>query len=62
MCGYTFSTSKDRAFSVVAPAVVVGVNDKANRAAIGGRAQDQFIEQAFDPSVFSLRALRRRAE
>ena len=62
MCGYMFSVSEDRTFSAVAPTVVVGVNDKANRAAIGGRSQDQFIEQAFDPDVFSLRALTRRGD
>ncbi len=62
MCGYTFAVSPDRTFSAVAPTVVVGVNDKANRAAIGGRSHDQFIEQAFDPAGFSLQALRQRGE
>jgi hypothetical protein len=62
MCGYTFTVSSDRTFSAVAPTVVVGVNDKANRAAIGGRSQDQFIEKAFDPEVFSLRTLTRRGD
>ncbi len=62
MCGYTFAVSSDRSFSTVAPTVVVGVNDKANRAAIGGRSVDQFAERAFDPDLFTLRALRRRAE
>ena len=33
MCGYTFAVSPDRTFSAVSPAIVVGVNDKANRAA-----------------------------
>jgi hypothetical protein len=60
MCGYTFVVSSDRAYSAVAPTVVVGVNDKENRAAIGGRSHDQFIEQAFDPEQFSLKALRAR--
>ncbi len=62
MCGYTFIVSADATVSAVAPTVVVGVNDKANRAAIGGRSQDQFIEHAFDPETFSLRALRERGE
>ena len=62
MCGYTFAVSPDRTFSAVVPTVVVGVNDKENRAAIGGRSHDQFIEQAFDPDGFSLQALRRRGE
>jgi hypothetical protein len=62
MCGYTFAVSPDRTFSAVTPTVVLGVNDKANRAAIGGRSHDQFIEQRFDPGGFSLQALRQRGE
>jgi hypothetical protein len=62
MCGYTFMVSADGAVSAVAPTVVVGVNDRANRAAIGGRSRDQFIEHGFDPESFSLRALRQRDE
>jgi hypothetical protein len=54
--------SADGALSAVAPTVVVGVNDKENRAAIGGRSQDQYIDQAFDPDGFSLRALRQAGE
>jgi hypothetical protein len=59
MCGYTFGQTADRDFSSVLPSVVVGVNDKTNRAAIGGRPQDQFIELRFDPDEFSLRAITR---
>jgi len=36
---------------------VIGVNDKINRAAIGGRYQSSFIERNWDPSYFSLRTL-----
>jgi hypothetical protein len=59
MCGYTFGETADRSFSAVLPTVVVGVNDKTNRAAIGGRPRDQFIEQAFDPAEFTLKAITR---
>jgi hypothetical protein len=57
MCGYTFGRTADGAFSAVLPSVVVGVNDKTNRAAIGGRPRDQFVERAFDPAEFTLRAI-----
>ncbi|MFN8545759.1 MAG: DUF1329 domain-containing protein [Candidatus Binatia bacterium] len=57
MCGYTFGQTADRALSSVLPSVVVGVNDKTNRAAVAGRPQDQFVEHAFDPKTFTLRAI-----
>ena len=57
MCGYTFAATADRSFSGVLPSLVVGVNDKTNRAAIGGRPQDQFIEQRFNPDDFTLKAI-----
>ena len=57
MCGYTFAETADRSFSGVLPSLVVGVNDKTNRAAIGGRPQDQFIEQRFNPDDFTLKAI-----
>ena len=57
MCGYTFAETADRTFSGVLPSLVVGVNDKTNRAAIGGRPQDQFIEQRFNPDDFTLKAI-----
>jgi hypothetical protein len=62
MCGYTFGQTADRSLSAVLPSVVVGVNDKTNRAAIGGRPRDQFIEHAFDPADFTLRAITRLAD
>jgi hypothetical protein len=62
MCGYTFGLTSDRTRSSVLPSVVVGVNDKTNRAAIGGRPRDQFIEEAFDPSEFTLKAITRTKE
>jgi hypothetical protein len=56
MCGYHF-VKNDETFSAVFPNLVVGVNDKTNRAAIGGRYQSSFLEQNWDPSYFSLRTL-----
>ena len=56
MCGYHF-VKNDETFSAVFPSLVVGVNDKTNRAALGGRYQSSFLEQNWDPSYFSLRTL-----
>jgi len=56
MCGYHF-VKNDETFSAVFPNLVVGVNDKTNRAALGGRYQSSFLEQSWDPSYFSLRTL-----
>ena len=56
MCGYHF-VKNDETFSAVFPNLVVGVNDKTNRAALGGRYQSSFLEQTWDPSYFSLRTL-----
>ncbi|HUE30739.1 MAG TPA: DUF1329 domain-containing protein [Verrucomicrobiae bacterium] len=56
MCGYHF-VKNDETFSAVFPNLVVGVNDKTNRAALGGRFQSSFLEQSWDPSYFSLRTL-----
>jgi uncharacterized protein DUF1329 len=56
MCGYHF-VKNDETFSAVFPSLVVGVNDKTNRAALGGRYQNSFLEQHWDPSYFSLRSL-----
>ena len=56
MCGYHF-VKNDETFSAVFPNLVVGVNDKTNRAALGGRFQNSFLEQSWDPSYFSLRTL-----
>jgi hypothetical protein len=56
MCGYHF-VKNDETFSAVFPNLVVGVNDKTNRAALGGRYQSSFLEQSWDPAYFSLRTL-----
>ena len=57
MCAYHWSKSEDGTFSAVTPNMVVGVNDKTNRAAIGGRYSSQFIEHNYPEDYFSLRTL-----
>ena len=62
MCSYHFSKSDDGTFSATTPNMVMGVNDKTDRAALGGRYADQFLERNFDPGYFSLRALSRLSD
>jgi len=57
MCAYHFSRSDDGSFSTVTPNMVVGVNDKTNRAALGGRYSSQFIEMKYDDDYFTLHHL-----
>lgn len=57
MCAYHFSVNDDATFTAVTPNMVVGVNDKTNRAALGGRYSAQFIERKFPEDYFSLRHL-----
>jgi hypothetical protein len=54
MCAYHWSRSPDGTFSAVSPNMVVGVNDKTNRAAIGGRYSSQFIELNYPENHFTL--------
>ncbi len=62
MCGWHFSNNADGSYGVATPNLVMGVNDKTNRAALGGRYDAQFIEKSFDPNYFSLRALSRLSD
>jgi hypothetical protein len=55
-CGYHF-VKQAETFSAVYPTVVIGVNDKVNRAALAGRYQQSFIERNWDLQYFSLRTL-----
>jgi hypothetical protein len=55
-CGYHF-IKNDETYSAVFPNLVIGVNDKTNRAALGGRFQSSFLEQKWDDNYFSLRTL-----
>jgi hypothetical protein len=57
-CGYHFVKSGDD-YSAVYPSLVIGTNDKTNRAALGGRYQESFVERNWDPQYFSLRTLTR---
>jgi uncharacterized protein DUF1329 len=57
MCAYHWSKSADGTFTAVTPNMVVGVNDKTNRAALGGRYSSQFIEHKYPDDYFSLRTL-----
>jgi hypothetical protein len=60
-CGYHFIKDGET-FSAVYPNLVIGVNDKTNRAALGGRYQSSFVERNFDPSYFSLRTITRMTD
>jgi hypothetical protein len=56
-CGYHFIQTDDHKFATAFPSLVIGVNDKINRSALGGRYQSSFIERVWDPAYFSLRTL-----
>ena len=62
MCSYHWSRSDDGEFGLTTPNMVMGVNDKTDRAALGGRYASQFIDRNMDPSQFSLRALSRLSD
>jgi hypothetical protein len=62
MCAYHWSRSQDAAFSAVTQNMVVGVNDKTNRAALGGRYSSQFIERNFPRDYFTLRTLTKMSD
>ena len=62
MCSYHWSKSDDGEFGTTTPNMVMGVNDKTDRAALGGRYASQFIDRNMDPSAFSLRALSRLSD
>jgi len=57
MCAYHWSTNADHSFTTVTPNMVVGVNDKTNRAALGGRYSSQFIEDKYEDDYFTLHHL-----
>ena len=57
MCAYHWSKSADGTFSAVTGNMVVGVNDKTNRAGLGGRYMSQFIQTQFDDDYFTLHHL-----
>ena len=51
MCGYHFVEERRRQLLGGVPEPGVGVNDKTNRAALGGRYQSSFLEQKLGPDV-----------
>jgi len=57
MCAYHWSSNADGSFTTVTPNMVVGVNDKTNRACLAGRYSSQFIETKFDDDYFTLHHL-----
>jgi hypothetical protein len=57
-CGYHFVKS-DETYSSVYPNLVIGVNDKTNRAALGGRYQASFVEKDWNTKYFSIRTITR---
>ena len=62
MCAYHWSRNDDGTFTAVTPNLVVGVNDKTNRAALGGRYSTQFFENNWPKDYFSLRTLTRLSD
>ncbi len=56
-CSYHWSRDAQTGFSAVTQNSVVGVNDKTNRAAFGGRYDSQFIEHNFEDAHFTLHHL-----
>ncbi len=57
MCAYHWAQTADGSFVAVMPNMVVGVNDKTNRACLGGRYSTQFFERNYPRDYFSLRTL-----
>lgn len=56
-CGHHFAKNADDTYSAAANNIVIGVNDKTNRAAFGGRYTSQFLERAFQAGRFTLQTL-----
>jgi hypothetical protein len=56
-CAYHFTTNDDHTFQTVTPNMVIGVNDKTNRACLAGRYSSQFIERKYDDDYFTLHHL-----
>jgi len=61
-CAYHWSTNDDRTFMTVTPNMVIGVNDKTNRACLAGRYSSQFIERKYEDNYFSLHHLTHMAD
>jgi hypothetical protein len=61
-CSHHWAKSDDDTYSAVANDLVIGVNDKSNTAAFGGRFTTHFLERNFPPDRFTLSALQRGSE
>jgi hypothetical protein len=61
-CGHHFIKNAEDTYSAAANNVVIGVNDKTNRAAFGGRYTSSFVERSFPANHFSLRTLTNSAD
>jgi len=62
MCAYHFSKNVEKDFTVVTPNMVVGVNDKTNRACLAGRYNSQFIELNYPEDYFTLSHLTKMSD
>jgi hypothetical protein len=62
MCAYHFSVNKEKGFTVVTPNMVVGVNDKTNRACLAGRYSSQFVELDYPEDYFTLSHLTKMSD
>jgi hypothetical protein len=62
MCAYHWARLEDGSFSGVAANLTVGVNDKTNRAGLGGRYSSQFFEFAWPDKYFTLTNLSHLSE
>ncbi len=58
-CSHHWAKNADDTFSAVANDLVIGVNDKTNTAAFGGRVTTHFLERQFARDRFTLPALLR---
>lgn len=61
-CGHHWAKTADGSFSAVANDIVIGVNDRTNRAAFGGRYTSYYVEREYEERRFSIPALMRRSD
>lgn len=61
-CAHHWAKNDDDTYSAVANDIVIGVNDKTNSAAFGGRYSEHFLERAFEEDRFTLTTLMRAGD
>jgi hypothetical protein len=54
--------NNEKGFTVVTPNMVVGVNDKTNRACLAGRYSSQFVELDYPEDYFTLSHLTKMSD